>query len=276
MDPLEFNQIWDVIESLFPHIRSSKDYENINYTNPRYIHKIKDHCKKIHGFRPLFNEIKIVFKEKIDVGKKPSKPMSIKLDYIFNNDETKNDSTLEIKKILKQRNYTIFETSSNDFILAKNEQYGKNILIYVSNQKFKKQLEIPFHDLHDILNHFEWFWRNYYGQEILEKSLTRYGWESSLSPEFRQTALKRKMIVESNLSRIIKSLKLCKINQNIDPSIIERDILWVITHENRFFELKILLIHNAREILLKAGLIPRYSDRDSTINLVFVINISKN
>lgn len=305
LDLLHYEIVEKSIETLFPNIKSDFDYENISTTNPRYIHQIKDFCevcekcnhvhnedvnletqereychhkgcccKSYVSWRPLFEDIKNVFKQTILIKNISIKKTPITFDYNF----TKNideDHIDKIKNILQQNKFHTFETHPNVFLLAKHEEYEKNILIFVSDQKYKKKLEI--HDLQNILNIWKWFCENDYGQSPLAQSLSICGWSSKDVPQIRQNALKRRIVIDDP-SRVIRALQWCGNLPNIDSSITKRDVVWIKQNEENFIELKKLILFNAKEIIFNENLFSKTTPLtdEAMIDLVFVLNISKN
>ena len=219
--------------------------------------------------RPFVEEIKPVQKSE------PISSQSINFDYDFKSNLE--ESIIQIKDILKQRNFTCNDVSSNGFILAKSEPYDKNILIFVTKQKFNKSIEISFAELHNILNIFEWFCKNDHGQEILSGAFPTCGWESKDKPEIRQNALKRRTIIQGP-NRIIKALNWHKTTPNIDPLKIKEDLVWMEQNKECFRALEQELLFHAKDIISKANLVSTISpfSYEFKIHLVFVLNISKN
>jgi len=295
VDFSHYEKIEESIEKLFPNIKTSFDYEIISATNPRYIHEIKNYCEDQFHFRPLVEEIKDIFKQTVMMKNISIKKKPIPFDYDFANDvseehigkiknmlqqnkyHTYEERIGKIKNMLQQNKYHTYKTHPNVFLLAKHEEYKKNILIFVSNQKYKKQLEIRFEDLQHILNIFKWFCENDHGQALLNKSLTICGWDSKDPPEIRQNALKRKIITH-RLDRTIRVLQWCEKNPNIDPSKIKKDLVWIKQNEENFIGLKKLILFNAKEIISNKDLFSKGTPLidEALIDLVFVLNISKN
>ena len=276
IDFSRYEKIEKSIEKLFPNIKTSFDYEIISATNPRYIHEIKNYCEDQFHFRPLVEDIKDIFKQTVMMKNLSIKKKPIPFDYDFANDVSE-EHIGKIKNMLQQNKYHTYKTHPNVFLLAKHEEYKKNILIFVSNQKYKKQLEIQFEELQHILNIFKWFCENDHGQALLNKSLKICGWDSKDPPEIRQNALKRKIITH-RLDRTIRVLQWCEKNPNIDPSKIKKDLVWIKQNEENFIGLKKLILFNAKEIISNEDLFSKSTPLidEALIDLVFVLNISKN
>ena len=73
--------------------------------------------------RPYVEEIKPVQKSE------PISSQSINFDYDFKSNLE--ESIIQIKDILTQRNLTCYDAPSNNFILAESKQYNKYILIFI-------------------------------------------------------------------------------------------------------------------------------------------------
>lgn len=222
--------------------------------------------------RPFVEEIKPVQKSE------PISSQSINFDYDFKSNLE--ESIIQIKDILKQRNLTCYDALSNNFILAESKQYNKNILIFVTKQKFNKIIEVSFSELHYFLNNFKWFCENDHGEEILDGAFTECGWESKKIRKIRQNALKRRAIIQGP-NRVIKALNWHKTTPTINPSIIKEDLVWIKQNKEYFMELEQLLLFHAKNIIAKAShknsSISNISPlgNEPIIDLAFVLNISK-
>ena len=276
VDLSHYQKIEESIEKLFPNIKTSFDYKIISTTNPRYIHEIKNFCEDRFHFRPLVEDIQDVFKQTVMIRNLSIKKKPIPFDYDFVNDVSE-EHIGKIKNMLSQNKYHTYKTHPNVFLLAKHEEYKKNILIFVSNQKYKKQLEVRFEDLQYMLNIFKWFCENDFGQDLLDGSLRECGWSSKYPPEIRQNALKRRTIIQ-NPDRTIRILQWCEKNPNIDSSKITKDLVWIKQNEENFIGLKKLILFNAKEIISNEDLFSKSTPLidEALIDLVFVLNISKN
>ena len=247
LEQKNYEIIWDVIEKLFPDLKSASDYGSIIHAHPNCYYEIKDYCETHYGIeRPSVNQIgEVIEDKKTEIKEK----IQINTNYDFEKETI--SSMPKVKNILEERQYEQLIIDHN-FILASHPSFTHGILIFVTDEKYVWPIETKISELHEILNKFS-LWltkledKSYDNSSFMIGALTDYGWKSNDLPKFRWNALRRKLLTEG--CSPLPTLRALKTLKTVDQNAVSKDKEWVIKNQMNFFSLKNLLKIKARNII---------------------------
>jgi len=247
LEPKNYEIIWDVIEKLFPDLKSASDYGSIIGIHPNCYYEIKDYCETHYGIeRPSVNQIgEVIEDKKTEIKEK----IQINTNYDFEKETI--SSMPKVKNILEERQYEQLIIDHN-FILASHPSFTHGILIFVTDEKYVPPIETKISELHEILNKFS-LWltkledKSYDNSSFMIGGLTDYGWKSNDLPKFRWNALRRKLLTEGRSP--LPSLRALKTLKTVDQNAVSKDKEWVMKNQMNFRSLRKLLETKARNII---------------------------